>query len=620
MRKFLHPGWLLVALALICGGLYFLWSRQQEGINGETGPVVPLARPLQPPAGYVGSDACRECHAKEYQQYVQHPMANSLKPVLQPPSVEDYEDRIEFSPTEGTRYTVQRTDQGVLHAESGFDKQGELIYRQPVRVDYAIGSGRRGRSYVIDRDGLLFLSPVSWYSQAQRWDLSPGYSPSSHPRFEREANERCLQCHAGRMQYAFQPTTDALQQYKQPPFAEMRIGCERCHGPGQSHIAHQRQSPPRGADPILNPADLEPSRRDAVCNQCHLQGEAQILRYGRTHDDFRPGFQLGDIWSVYTRELPKGDSAEMKAVSHVEQMHASRCFVASEGKLGCISCHDPHQVPAEADRVVFYRQRCARCHTGDGNGCGVELEKRRTEADNSCIACHMPRLGATDVPHTTQTDHRVLRAPRPALPANDSPGQRPLPRLEIFDRNDVPLPDGDRKRARGLLLAKLAESGRDTELARKAQQLLKTVQPAAPDDLEVLDALALVSMMLGDSEAGVDYWKRALTINPDRRDALFSLSTHFHNQGEARKATLYMERYLDLVPWRAEMFARYSHALATSGRPNEAIEAAVRSLQLDPSVPRTYEWLSQLYADQGDQDAGRRYHLLRQKFSPLRSQ
>ena len=42
-----------------------------------------------------------------------------------------------------------------------------------------LGSGRQGASYLIDRDGFLFQSPISWYAQQRRWDLSPGYQKTN---------------------------------------------------------------------------------------------------------------------------------------------------------------------------------------------------------------------------------------------------------------------------------------------------------------------------------------------------------------------------------------------------------------------------------------------------------
>ena len=34
-------------------------------------------------------------------------------------------------------------------------------------------------------------------------------------------------------------------------------------------------------------------------------------------------------------------------------MYRSRCFQASSGQLGCISCHDPHRQPAAEEKTTF---------------------------------------------------------------------------------------------------------------------------------------------------------------------------------------------------------------------------------------------------------------------------
>src|SRR5262249_57855384 len=97
---------------------------------------------------------------------------------------------------------------------------------------------------------------------------------------------------------------------------------------------------------IVNPARLPARLRDAVCEQCHLQGESRILRRGREAFDYRPGLPLHLFWSVFIRppELVEG----LKFVGHVEQMRSSKCWSKSGGELACVSWHDPHRLPEPA--------------------------------------------------------------------------------------------------------------------------------------------------------------------------------------------------------------------------------------------------------------------------------
>ena len=146
-------------------------------------------------------------------------------------------------------------------------------------------------------------------------------------------------------------------------------------------------------------------------------------RAGRSpHDRFPPGPAAGDpSWRSTSRR--RGADGENAAVGHVEQMHASRCYRAGGGRLGCISCHDPHRKPEPAQAATFYRDRCLRMHAD--RGCALPPGRRQAPTpDDSCIVCHMPpRPLIHPARHTATTDHRI---PPPRGPRADVP-RRPLP-------------------------------------------------------------------------------------------------------------------------------------------------------------------------------------------------
>jgi hypothetical protein len=393
-----------------------------ERFSGHTIHNAPAADPrltfstpylnVRPEVKYVGDDACAACHQRISETYHRHSMGRSLSPIAAALALERY-DEAAHNPFEaaGFRYTIERRGDHVLHKETASDASGKTLTETEAEVQFAIGSRARGRSYVVNRDGYLFASPISWYPQKGIWDLSPGYA-NLNPHFSRPIGPDCLFCHANQVEHV----EHTANRYHPPLFRGAAIGCERCHGPGELHVRrHENNEEITGPDDsIVNPRHLEHGLREGVCQQCHLQGEQRVLRRGQKYFDYRPSLPLELFFADFVR--PAVHPGDTKFVGTVEQMYASRCFRESKGpdKMGCISCHDPHKQPAVEKKTAYYRARCLSCH--EERSCSLPRAMRLKEnKEDNCIACHMPRTGS-DVSHTTITDHRIPR--RPQTPAS----------------------------------------------------------------------------------------------------------------------------------------------------------------------------------------------------------
>ena len=52
-------------------------------------------------------------------------------------------------------------------------------------IAFAIGSGKVGYSFAVRVGDSLFQSPISWFSQARHFDLSPGFERDANIDFDR---------------------------------------------------------------------------------------------------------------------------------------------------------------------------------------------------------------------------------------------------------------------------------------------------------------------------------------------------------------------------------------------------------------------------------------------------
>jgi predicted CXXCH cytochrome family protein len=553
--------------------------------------VATLPRPAPQPGGYVGSTVCRECHQDISEKYATHPMAQSASAVEAAPQIETFPHRPIPAPG-GFEYLAQLIDGRQTHHEILRAADQSPLFDHSLPMDYLIGSGKRGRSYLSRQGHYLIISALTWYSQRGKWDLSPGYS--KHDRhFERRAIEGCLQCHIGRV-----AAGDGTDQVVDPVFHEAAIGCERCHGPAEEHVNWHRQhatADKTGADPILRLGTLPSAQREAVCYQCHLLGVERVLRYGRREYDFRPGDDLSANWVIFSQESTDVTDDSTAAVNQVPQMQSSRCFQASQGRLGCTSCHDPHDVPDPAHVVEHYRSRCLQCHT-TSTTCSVPEETRRARhADDSCIACHMPKLLANDVPHTSQTDHRILRR---ATDAAESKPNAPSEQLQLLPGMAERVPPLEIDRARGLLMAQYASDTRDVILAAAAEDVLKGV-PAAPDDIEYWRAWGDLHALQQRPELAEDAWKRVLQVDPDDEQTLRRLGIHYHDLGQDTAAAEMLQRVLHIHPWDRISAGRMVHVLGRLQRLDEAFDLAEQTSAKYPWDTSLQDWLAHAYQSQG---------------------
>ena len=581
------------ALAASAAGAVLIYLHYAVPGDIRTGPFPPPVDPrlayqgkflnIDPSVHYVGSAACAPCHASIADTYSKHPMARSLVPIAgasaPPPDDQAHNNPFPSDPFK-SRFRVDREGDRVWHRQTRLDGAGQPIFERDMEVQYVFGSGTRGHSYLIQRDGYLFQSPISWFTQKDVWDLSPNFTREMLGG--RPVHASCLYCHANLVM----PWEGAINRYREPIFVGHGIGCERCHGPGEKHIQGPgRFDPETNIDyTIVNPGKLGRTEREGVCQQCHLASEARVLPRGRRLYDFRPGLPLDSCWSIF---VEADEAKNQNAVNHVEQMYLSRCFEKSSGdhKLGCISCHNPHEHIGPERRVPYYRKRCLQCHTdgpsvADKVGCAMPREKRRMEnEEDSCIACHMRRYKAADIPHNASTNHRILRdpdKPAPAVPHSRST-------LVHFHQGKVEHDSAELERDLGMALSRMTTMRHlPPGTIDQAIKLLGEAVTHFPGDLDAWEEKGKALYFRKRSKEALAAFETVLAKDANREISLVHAALITQGQDKVEEALDYWKRAIDVNPWAMEYAGNYTLLLARKADWEQVQKYSLVWMRLDP--------------------------------------
>jgi Tetratricopeptide repeat/Cytochrome c554 and c-prime len=533
-------------------------------------PVALLAASCAFGADFVGNNACAACHAAIFRAYSRTPMAQSSGKVGTEDPKETFDraefrdDRAAFSYRVAPDYRFEFTQQGV---------------RQPITgiraLAYFIGSGAAARTFLIHDlevgdGGFLFESPVTYYRQSASWKASPGFESLDYPYLTRPVVPACLQCHAS----GIQEKAGTLNGYATPPFLENGVACERCHGAGSDHIAT--------GSAMQNPAKLAPAARDSICAQCHLSGEVRVAKPGKEDRALMPGELLADALTVFVRA---GSPSDLRVTSHVENLAQSACKRASEDKLWCGTCHDPHTTPPPGEKAAYFRGKCLSCH--QTQDCHAAEEARRANGD-SCIACHMPRGPASDIQHVVFTDHSIRRKPAGSgvAPASDS---------EL-----VPYPSytasSNPTTTRDLALAYAMVALRDNNAADRdrAFPLLKQAAEQGTADAQALAYLAEFYRDAKDDAHALPIYQQVWRMDKSQYAAAAALGAYQMQSGNLAAAIQLWREALALNPAMTLVRVNLAKALVRTGNLNEAKATLEKALQLNPASPEARDLLSQI--------------------------
>lgn len=599
----------IVALILVATtGLWLAVNDRDQSPDVPVETVLPPVRSssfqnTKPDVDYLGMQACIQCHADAHSTYSETAHSNALAKVnlTDEPSGGEFTD-----PKSQKTYRIFHQDGEMLHEESIRTADGDDLVLSLFPVKYSIGSARFSRSYLIDLEGFLYESPATWYSARPGWALSPGYD-NYNSGFQRPVEFRCLFCHAGRME----PVENSPQRVK---FHALAIDCERCHGPGDLHVAKWLRPdatlPENGIDnTIVNPAHLKRHLHEDICAQCHLHGGATVELPDRQLQDFRPGLELADFATHYGPQTPTN---EMLVVGHVEQMRRSLCYLKSDA-LTCTTCHHPHARPSADEKEAYYRGRCLSCHTE--HSCSApESHRYSNESGDNCVKCHMPQSD-TEIPHFAFTHHwiGIHDAREPASP--DTSPSKLVPLSDISR-----LPEFVQERNLGLAYLQFSDGSGQKQFAaeyrRRAFNILTSVETRNHGDSEVEAALA--RLYWGSDTKNTLYYaglaRQKSDPGPEAEATIaFTIGSTLFAEGRLEEAVPWLERTTTLRP-TADVWYMLSECYRLLQDLPASLDAARRAAVLGSDRPLYVSQLKELFLRMGDH---KQASLLEEKMNSL---
>ncbi|HEX4823155.1 MAG TPA: HEAT repeat domain-containing protein [Candidatus Polarisedimenticolaceae bacterium] len=334
---------------------------------------------------FVGSEACRSCHASEYAAWSGSRHRSAMR-----------------IPAPGEKIALASAPSSPfrLDSDGAVEGPGENGGAVRGRVAFLLGGKHREDVVVRLEDGRLQVFPWSWDADRSAAfrpleALAGGSSPPADAidfwtRAGRSAPLACYGCHATGQTLTAAGKTPGGMTIPATRWIEPGVGCEGCHGPGGPHLEAARAKAATAGTMKLARAD---GSVDA-CAACHGLRDVLPSPFGDepAHRYGAPLYEAADpLLTVPSNfEFHEPFFGDLRPATYQQEAVAfAQSGCARRGGLTCSGCHDVHSGTLRPDAGDSL---CAKCHKAIADaGRGHTLHAPGSPGGR-CIDCHMAAI------------------------------------------------------------------------------------------------------------------------------------------------------------------------------------------------------------------------------------